>query len=435
MIYTVATSLFLAAAAWVSERAAALSGRSHRWIWAIALSAALAMPAVMPWRAVSARAASTISMSAAFRSLSRFDPNDGLLSRLTRVPGSAASRLDAAAATLERVERQCEWIWILGSAALALFYALGSRNLHRRRRTWHETTVSGTDVLISPHDGPAVLGVFSPKVVIPEWALDLSPESMALMLRHEEEHRRSRDPLLVQLANAAVLLMPWNLAGWWIASRLRLAIEIDCDARVLRAASSDSDGSSTVYGQLLLTVATRRSACAASVSPAMFSRSSALRRRISAMYSTPRRASWVRASIFAVAALVLLTVTGLVPVPRAQEKPTASPAVAVSQDERGKGAYRDGTPGLTLPKPTHHVDPKYTREAMDAKIVGKMTVDAVVDTDGSIRDAWVVQSLDPVYGLDQAGLDAAKQWTFEPGTLDGRAVPVLCTLEFEFKLR
>ena len=31
----------------------------------------------------------------------------------------------------------------------------------------------------------------------------------------------------------AVVLMPWNLPLWWQWRRLRFAIEVDCDARVL----------------------------------------------------------------------------------------------------------------------------------------------------------------------------------------------------------
>jgi TonB family protein len=65
----------------------------------------------------------------------------------------------------------------------------------------------------------------------------------------------------------------------------------------------------------------------------------------------------------------------------------------------------------------------------------------IVMPDGTVGKARVVRSLDELsgldarFGLDQSALEAAKQWTFLPGTLDGKPVPVLMTLTLEFKLR
>jgi len=46
----------------------------------------------------------------------------------------------------------------------------------------------------------------------------------------------------------------------------------------------------------------------------------------------------------------------------------------------------------------------------------------------------VTQSLDRTFGLDDAALNAVRQWTFQPATLDGKAVPALCELKLEFRL-
>jgi len=45
----------------------------------------------------------------------------------------------------------------------------------------------------------------------------------------------------------------------------------------------------------------------------------------------------------------------------------------------------------------------------------------------------VTTSLDA--GLDQEAIKAVKQWRFEPGTKDGKPVPVLMTIEMTFTLR
>ena len=61
--------------------------------------------------------------------------------------------------------------------------------------------------------------------------------------------------------------------------------------------------------------------------------------------------------------------------------------------------------------------------------------------DGRVSAARVSRSLDQQAGLESAsGLDqqailAARQWTFEPATLDGKPVRALVTLTFDFRLR
>jgi beta-lactamase regulating signal transducer with metallopeptidase domain len=110
-----------------------------------------------------------------------------------------------------------------------------------------------TPVLLAPAIGPAVVGALRPTIVVPEWSLDLSDEQRALMLAHEREHVRARDPLVLHAAAMVALLMPWNVAAWWLNRRLRLAVELDCDARVL-AGGRDARS----YGALLLDVCARR---------------------------------------------------------------------------------------------------------------------------------------------------------------------------------
>jgi periplasmic protein TonB len=56
-----------------------------------------------------------------------------------------------------------------------------------------------------------------------------------------------------------------------------------------------------------------------------------------------------------------------------------------------------------------------------------------VKADGTVGDKKVVKALHP--DLDQAALDAAAQWVFEPGTRDGRPVNVLVTIAMAFTLK
>jgi TonB family protein len=96
--------------------------------------------------------------------------------------------------------------------------------------------------------------------------------------------------------------------------------------------------------------------------------------------------------------------------------------------------YRPGN-GVTYPRLVREVKPKYTPEAMDAKIQGVVWLEAVVLDTGDIEDVEVTQSLDDVYGLDQAAVEALKQWRFTPGTKDGKPVAVLIEVEMSFTLK
>lgn len=100
----------------------------------------------------------------------------------------------------------------------------------------------------------------------------------------------------------------------------------------------------------------------------------------------------------------------------------------------GGGVYRLGS-GVTTPVLLREVRPQYTSDAMRAKIQGTVLVQCIVKADGGVGDVEVVRSLDPVFGLDQEAIKAARQWRFRPGTLKGEAVPVIITIELTFTLR
>jgi TonB family protein len=56
----------------------------------------------------------------------------------------------------------------------------------------------------------------------------------------------------------------------------------------------------------------------------------------------------------------------------------------------------------------------------------------VVQTDGTATDLRVVRSLG--LGLDEKAIEAVQKWRFRPGAKSGQAVPVLVTVELDFRL-
>ena len=83
------------------------------------------------------------------------------------------------------------------------------------------------------------------------------------------------------------------------------------------------------------------------------------------------------------------------------------------------------------PRQIKHVAPVYPPLARAAGIAGVVVLEAVVGPEGRITHARVLRSL-PL--LDQAALDAVKQWEFTPTLLNGEPVPVLMTLTIDFRL-
>ena len=85
---------------------------------------------------------------------------------------------------------------------------------------------------------------------------------------------------------------------------------------------------------------------------------------------------------------------------------------------------------VRTPQRTHYVDPVLPELARQANVRGIVIVEAVIDADGSVKQARVLRSI-PL--LDDAALEAVRQWRFEPTQLNGQAVPVIMTLTVNFQ--
>jgi protein TonB len=83
------------------------------------------------------------------------------------------------------------------------------------------------------------------------------------------------------------------------------------------------------------------------------------------------------------------------------------------------------------PKKTKNVPPLYPRIAQQAKIQGMVIIEATIAKDGKVKDAKVIRSI-PM--LDQAALDAVRQWEYTPPMLNNTPVDVLMTVTVNFTL-
>lgn len=189
--------------------------------------------------------------------------------------------------------------WLLSALGLAVMVVRTHALLLRERGSWESTQVLGQDVFVSADRGPAVAGVWRPWIVLPRWVLSLPEQELRMVLLHEAEHVRARDTHLLGGALALVALSAWNPVTWWQLRRLRAAMELDCDRRVLRR-----EPDRACYGSSLLTVAARASGPSLGLA-AFTERSLNMKRRILAMTAKTSRWTALGGGVLVVSGLVV----------------------------------------------------------------------------------------------------------------------------------
>jgi protein TonB len=86
---------------------------------------------------------------------------------------------------------------------------------------------------------------------------------------------------------------------------------------------------------------------------------------------------------------------------------------------------------MQAPRTIAHVNPVYPRIAQNARVEGVVILEAVIDAQGRVERVGVLRSIPQ---LDQAAIEAVKQWTFTPTLLNGVPVPIVMTVTLNFEL-
>lgn len=94
------------------------------------------------------------------------------------------------------------------------------------------------------------------------------------------------------------------------------------------------------------------------------------------------------------------------------------------------GAIRVGGT-IKPPNKIYDVKPVYPQEAQAARVQGVVVAEVRVEPDGRVGAVQVVRSI-PL--LDEAAVDAIRQWEFTPTRLNGAPVPVVMTVTVQFTL-
>jgi beta-lactamase regulating signal transducer with metallopeptidase domain len=337
MVYALLVGALVALAACALEGVCRLAARPSRWVWVGAMTVTIALIALAPQRE-SRNESLVLPMRINATSASVDAPPQNVVDRLAAslrrargMVGSAVSYGFVTAARLvpESVARGLALLWVsLSAVAFLVLFSVHGR-LRRARRAWPMAELHGTRVRLAPNAGPAVVGFARPEIVVPRWLLERSDSEQRMVIAHEVEHLRARDPLLLTVACAAVALVAWHPAMWWMLSRLRLAVELDCDDRIVRSGIAPRS-----YGALLIELAGRCSSGMRVGAPALADGSSHLERRLIAMTSHRRKSARGFACALAACSVVLLALACDAELPTSEEVNSMDVAAAEGAAQR-----------------------------------------------------------------------------------------------------
>ena len=313
MIYVIAVSTLLGCAAWAAERGARVKKATTRWYWLAAILASLLVPTVIA--SVSVQLPDVVGAAAAEKILVLRNATSIPLTTLTGLVGG-----DESVATSHSLDNLLKNAWLLVSVGMLLVLVVNGVQLYRRKRIWRRAQMHGAEVFVAPDVGPAVVGFLHPRIVVPAWLVESAPHTQASVMAHERAHLDARDPQLFTIALCLLVFMPWNLPLWWQLRRLRHAIEVDCDARVIGGGTDAAD-----YGETLIAVGERQSGYIGAVA-AMSESPSFLEQRIRIMISKPARFWRFTSTALGCLSLALVAVAAQVSPPNAQSAATAEPA-------------------------------------------------------------------------------------------------------------
>ncbi|MEX2602354.1 MAG: M56 family metallopeptidase, partial [Balneolaceae bacterium] len=298
-------SLLFAAGARMLEVASRGFRSPTRFLWLAALLLTAGLAAIAPLRTSAPEISATETVytpeegdASTVASYSQPSLSDRAIKTIRQLRDWPMTLL--ASRTGEKIGPVAGMIWLLLTLILFSVGVITLGRYHYLRKRWPVVNVSGCEARLTPDRGPALIGVIRPEIVVPEWLLNASDEERKLVVMHELEHLRARDPMVLILGCLIVALIPWNPVVWWMLYRLRLCIELDCDARVLNKGALPRS-----YGSMLLDVAGRNSGLLHGV-PAFSGSPSILKQRLLAMTTNTKQTPAALTVLFTVFSASLL---------------------------------------------------------------------------------------------------------------------------------
>ncbi len=326
--------------------------------------------------------------------------------------------------------------WAGGAAAMTALFAWRQYGF---LRTLGALRPRGDGTVVADAcDGPVVVGVLRPRIVLPiDFDARYPGPQGALVLAHERAHLRRGD-VPAHLVAAALRCLQWfNPLVHAAAGRFRDDQELACDAAVVAAHPHLRRS----YADAILN--------AQLVDPGLpvgchWQSSQSLKERITMLKRPPPAARRRHLGAVALSTLVacssygawalqpalpattaVVTVSGVHPQPPAPPAPPPAPSEATLPAPPAPPAPPQSDlpapPAPPPPAPTTTPAPAYPPEAIASGTGGRVVLRLLVATDGSVADAVVEESTPPGV-FDAVSLEAARKWTLAPAMKDGSPV-------------
>jgi len=415
MMYLVAVSVVFAVAAWLADEGLRRVGVPTRWL----RLGAVAAPVVLVTAALFLPERATAVLG-------------GMPTAVIELPGFL---VDGDESTGFGWSGALLVAWLVTSLTMVAVVVRAHVRLASERRSWPRESVDGRAVFVSPDRGPAAAGMLRPWIVLPRWILDLPDAQRTLVLLHEEEHLRGGDTLLLPLGLAFACATPWNPITWWQLGRMRTAMEVDCDRRVLRKRPEPA-----VYGDSLLIVASRASDTGLALA-AFSERPDTLHRRILAMTDVRTRWTSFRAALLVLAACaVAVQACGVEGPVGVDESGIESIDGAVSESRAALQAGPSFTPFTVAPSIQNRSEvirvmtESYPPDLRDLGIGGTVKVFFLIDEEGVVDQVRLDESSGN-QALDDAAMNVAGAYRFAPARNGDTPVPVWVSFPITFQVR
>jgi TonB family protein len=286
---------------------------------------------------------------------------------------------------------------------------------------------------------PMAVGIIKPFVLIPEHLLNkLQDSELRGILLHELSHIHHRDQLTGVLQRFVTALNWWNPFAFVLSAAHSKAREEISDNHVLLQNNSKE------YAECLINLAEKTNLFKRiPVSAGLASPHIPLKERVKHILSKERimdtnlKKSTIGVMVLA-AFLVLIGIAGSRLTfatsenePAMEKADTEFSAVQEKDQKKAQEKEKSEKQDVKPPELIKKVDPVYPAEARKAGIEGAVTLEAATDKFGRVESVKVLKS---VPELDQAAIDAVKQWVYEPMVIDGKPHGVVFTVTCRFSL-
>lgn len=407
MLWSAGIGVLFLVAGLAAERLLTHGGRPTRWVW------------------IAAGAATTVL------SLLRI-PGAPPEPAIAPAPGFAPPLLEPLAVTvssdsmLRSFDDLLVLAWVALSSLLVVTVLFAFARLVREGRSWQPGSLGHRSVLWSRDTGPTIVGLLRPRVVLPAWVRAIGRREQELILAHEEEHIRAGDARLRFLMTLPLFVFPWNPALWLQRHRLNLAVELDCDRRVMRR----MPGHRHAYGNLLLRVGAGRNGLHRVALVALSEGRSQLERRITRLEEQMPRVRRLQGVLLVLGAAAIVALAILFPRIRGEDAP-ASDELADLMAEPAFTPYTVRPDLINEMEIMRALESEYPPILRDAGIGGTTNVRFFIDTRGEVRRVLVAETSGHEV-LDSAALRVARIFRFTPALNLDEVVPVWIAIPITF---